>query len=197
MVFSLTLLLFIPSSSLSFLFHACLVLSRVPSHLVTLISAFAPPLHRKTLCPSATLLSYSSPPSLSLLSFPPLHHPFFTNHPFVLLLAVSSHPSLQCPSTAAARRLTFSPQHQQRRVGPYQLLQRGGHPQHVPRGPAAGCPGPAELRLPRRARLPVAVAWQQPGPEDTRRHGDFQQVHVEVCTQVSSPGNTQKRGQGD
>lgn len=121
-----------------------------------------------------------------------------SSSPSLLLLAVSSHPSLQRPSTAAARRLTFSPQHQQRhRDGPHQLLQRGGHPQHVPRGPAAGRPGPAELRLPRRARLPVAVARQQPGPEDTRRHGDFQQVHVEVCTQVSSPGNTQKRGQGD
>lgn len=106
-------------------------------------------------------------------------------HSFHLSSSSSSSPS-QRPVPAGTRCLPVSPQHQQcHRVRPSQLLPRGGHPQHIPRGPAAGCPGPAGLGLQRRARLPVAVARQQPGPQDARRHGHLQQVHLQVCAQVS------------
>lgn len=104
----------------------------------------------------------------------------FTSFSFFPLL-------LQWRFAAGARSLPVGPQHQQRhRLGPNQLPQRGGDPQHFPRRTAAGRPGPAGLHLLRRPRLPVTVARQQPGPEDARGHGDFQQVHIQVCSQVSS-----------
>lgn len=103
---------------------------------------------------------------------------FFCFPPFPLLL--------QWRVAAGARRLPVGPQHQQRHcVGPNQLPQGRGDPQHLPRGATARCPGSARLHLLRGPRLPVAVARQQPGPEDARGHGDFQQVHLQVCSQVS------------
>lgn len=114
----------------------------------------------------------------------PLYHPFLT---LPRSISLSSHSAAQRPTSAGTRCLPVCPQHQQRsRVGPYQLLQRSGNPQHVPRRPAAGCPWPAELRLPWRARIPITVTRQQPGPQGTWCHRDFQQVHIQVCTQVSN-----------
>lgn len=119
------------------------------------------------------------PPPLSLL----LYHPSF---PFWL--------ALQWGAAAGARRLPVCPQHQQRGcVGPNQLLQRGS-PQHVPRRPAAGRTGPAGLHLHRRPGLPVSVTRQQPGPQDARGDRDFQQVHIQVCTQVSSRKPGENKG---
>lgn len=136
-----------------------------------------------------TSSSSSHPPICLCTPSSALHRLFFTIPPSVSLLFPPTLP-LQRPTAAGARCLPICPQHQQRcRVRPSQLLPRGGHPQHIPCRPAAGSPGPAGLRLPRWACIPIAVTWQQSGPEDTWRHGDFQQVHIQVCTQVS-----EKRG---
>lgn len=135
-------------------------------------------------------LSFSAHPLLLSFASPVLYLSFLHCPPLFLPTIL-----LQCASSAGACCLPICPQHQQRcRDRPHQLLPRGGHPQHVPRRPAARCPGPAGLRLPRRACVPFAVARQQPGSEGTWRHRDFQQVHIKVCTQVSAGKERKEHG---
>lgn len=94
-------------------------------------------------------------------------------------------PTPQCPPTKGSWRVPIGSQHQQRGGrGPYQLPTGGGQPQHLPCRAAAGGARPAGLALPRAARLSVPLPWQQPAEEACRfRH--LQQVHLQVCTQVS------------
>lgn len=119
--------------------------------------------------------------------FPPFYLTRVTNQKKPQQHNPSSSTHQQRAAAEGPWRLPLGPQHQRGGGRPQHQLPAGApQPQHLPRGPgAAGGARPAGLALPPRpARLPLPLPRQQPA-EAARRLGHLQQVHLQVCAQVS------------